>query len=331
MTTVIDALTTARDSGRRVHYRPELGNAGDALINVGFYHLADRLGLTYREITGGRFDLDGVLPGDLVICAGGGSISSVWDIGARTLEALTRGDHDLLLLPQTIEGQEEALSLLRPRDLLFVRERRSLAHAVATGVKARIMLDHDMAFHLDPTLARKGMLLRPPARPDDLRRAAAFARHRARGLAGETLEAWRTDDERSDAARTRRRRDDLSLLADRGTLDRASNERSAALLMSVVSWYRQVRTDRLHIGIAAALLGKPVTLSPGSYHKIRSVYEFSMKNDPRFAHVTYENDPQTLAAVSAQAAAAAAAATAGLAATAAGETEDHDGSERRAW
>ncbi|WP_313565974.1 hypothetical protein, partial [Mobilicoccus sp.] len=229
MTTVVDALTEARESGRRIHYRPEVGNGGDALINVGFYHLADRLGLTYTEITGGRLDLDGVGAGDLVILAGGGALSSVWDIGARTLAALTQGEHDLLLLPQTIEGQEEALSLLRPRDLLFVRERRSAAHAAAIGVKARTALDHDMAFHLDPALAMKGVLVRPPARVDDVRRAVAFARHRARGLAGATLEAWRTDDERSDAERTRRRRDDLSLLADRGTLDRASNERSAAL------------------------------------------------------------------------------------------------------
>lgn len=52
MTTVVDALTEARESGRRIHYRPEVGNGGDALINVGFYHLADRLGLTYTEITG---------------------------------------------------------------------------------------------------------------------------------------------------------------------------------------------------------------------------------------------------------------------------------------
>lgn len=290
MNAVSQALVEARDSGRRVVYRPELGNAGDALINLGFYHLADRLGLTYTEMAGGGVDVSGLRAGDLLVMAGGGSIASAWDIGARTLRAVTRGDHELLYLPQTVEGQDEALRLLRPGDRLFVRERTSAAYAESLGLDAEVLLDHDMAFHIDVSRLGEHGLLRTPHAVDDLRRAAAFARHRTRGLAGLPLEAWRTDDERSDAARRRRRRDDLSLLADRGTLDRASNERSAALLLAAVSWYRRVHTDRLHIGIAGALLGAEVWLSPGSYHKIRSVYEFSLAGDPRFAHVHYTED-----------------------------------------
>lgn len=37
-----------------------------------------------------------------------------------------------------------------------------------------------------------------------------------------------------------------------------------------------VFTTRLHVGILAALLGKPTFLFEGSYHKIRGVYEFSL-------------------------------------------------------
>ena len=37
-------------------------------------------------------------------------------------------------------------------------------------------------------------------------------------------------------------------------------------------------------------MGKDVTLSPGSYHKIRSVYEHSMRDDPRFSRVRFVED-----------------------------------------
>ncbi|MBW3609881.1 MAG: polysaccharide pyruvyl transferase family protein [Actinobacteria bacterium] len=37
-----------------------------------------------------------------------------------------------------------------------------------------------------------------------------------------------------------------------------------------------VVTTRLHVGILAALLGKPTWIKPGTFHKIRGIYEFSM-------------------------------------------------------
>lgn len=45
-----------------------------------------------------------------------------------------------------------------------------------------------------------------------------------------------------------------------------------------------VLTTRLHVGIFAALLGKPTYIFGGPYHKIRAIYEHSMAG---FSNVTF--------------------------------------------
>ena len=49
-------------------------------------------------------------------------------------------------------------------------------------------------------------------------------------------------------------------------------------LFSYISKFKTVNTNHLHVGIAAALIGKTVNLYRGSYHKISGVYDFSIVN-----------------------------------------------------
>jgi hypothetical protein len=39
---------------------------------------------------------------------------------------------------------------------------------------------------------------------------------------------------------------------------------------------RSITTNRLHSAIIGAIAGKPVTIGPGSYHKNRSVWQYSL-------------------------------------------------------
>jgi hypothetical protein len=52
-----------------------------------------------------------------------------------------------------------------------------------------------------------------------------------------------------------------------------------------VSHYEVVNTNRLHVAIVAAKLGKQVNFSPNSYWKNAAVYDFSMKD--KYANVTF--------------------------------------------
>jgi exopolysaccharide biosynthesis predicted pyruvyltransferase EpsI len=59
------------------------------------------------------------------------------------------------------------------------------------------------------------------------------------------------------------------------------------LILDVVKNFGSVNTDRLHVGVAGALLGKQVLLFVNNYHKSRSVFEYSLR---RFLNVSIGND-----------------------------------------
>ncbi|NUQ61890.1 MAG: polysaccharide pyruvyl transferase family protein [Pirellulales bacterium] len=55
-------------------------------------------------------------------------------------------------------------------------------------------------------------------------------------------------------------------------------------MLDIIRRHEEVITDRTHLAIAAAMLKKRVVLYPGSYHKGRGIYEFSLS---RFSHVRF--------------------------------------------
>ncbi len=283
MSTVRDALVAARQGRRRIFFRPGLGNAGDALIAGGFYDLVEQLGLEVTELPGGPLAVPELSSDDLLVLSGGSWLASQWDFGTRVIDCLTRFDAPLLLLPSSLHGNEGALRRLRPQDTLFTRERYSHEFARSLRLDARVELDHDMAFHLDADRWRRTGRVVRPRRRTDVERVLGLARLRALAARHGTLTAWRVDAESSGAHPQARWRDDLSLVADFGTLDRASIERSAGWLLRAISWFRRVETDRLHVGIGAALLGIPARIHANNYYKIRGIYEYSLRTDPQLA------------------------------------------------
>ena len=74
---------------------------------------------------------------------------------------------------------------------------------------------------------------------------------------------------------------DIDLSAMGGGSVKSSREHiafSAMLMLSVVDSVQTVITDRLHVGIAAALLGKEVYLLDNSYRKLSEVYKRSLQS-----------------------------------------------------
>ena len=55
-------------------------------------------------------------------------------------------------------------------------------------------------------------------------------------------------------------------------------------LMQYVNGFATVQTDRAHVAITAAMLRKPTRVYPGTYHKLRGIYEFSLAH---MAHVEF--------------------------------------------
>lgn len=71
---------------------------------------------------------------------------------------------------------------------------------------------------------------------------------------------------------------DLSELYKFGTVHPYLIEYSASKFLKFLNKYAEIRTNRLHVSIGGALLGKKVYLYPNNYFKNKAVYEYSLKD-----------------------------------------------------
>ena len=114
----LDLSTMAKESGRRMVYVPNTGNAGDALIASGAWQLFDQIGIApticrTREIRAG----------DIAIYAGGGNLVPEYkDCSLFLQQCLDVGVAKALVLPHTIRGYETLLGRLDNRFFLYCRD-----------------------------------------------------------------------------------------------------------------------------------------------------------------------------------------------------------------
>ncbi|HXO43054.1 MAG TPA: glycosyltransferase, partial [Thermoanaerobaculia bacterium] len=193
-------------------------------------------GLDYREI---GFEEVAAASGELAVISGGGAWCRWFhEIMPRVLALAEMRFARVVVLPSSFDPSEEAVRdvLGRSRAVVFARERESWRQ-IRGLCDAR--LAHDCAFFFDYT---------PFAASGD-------------GV----LHAYRTDREASSA---------FPVPAD--------NEDISALLPTLRSWLQRiasaalVRTDRAHVMIAAALLGKEVEYRTSAYHKVPAIAEFAL-------------------------------------------------------
>lgn len=274
---------------------PNSGNAGDALIGHATYEMFDRLNLNYQTL----IDHTKADPsGRVVICGGGGNLVPLYTKTARVLRWASGRARRTILLPHTIDGNEELLAGLSPDVDLVCRERVSYDHVTDSVRSAKVHLADDMAFSMDvrrtldrapPVPAQLSLYAQKVAsrllRPSLLKTIPSPRKIRAgrRLMAGRsseqpqgTLHAFRTDLEKT----SRGLPDDNLDIArqfSHGTRDPYICHVSAFFLLSYVATFEAVETNRLHVSIGAALLGKKVTLWPNSYFKNQAVFEFSIR------------------------------------------------------
>ena len=98
------------------------------------------------------------------------------------------------------------------------------------------------------------------------------------------LNCFRTDQEKSDID-IPSDNVDLSSIFSYGVDSKEKAFYVCYRLLNFINSYEEIRTNRLHVAIAGALLGKEVKLYSNSYYKCEAVYEFSIKG--RFPNVTW--------------------------------------------
>ncbi len=244
-------LTDAVDPQEPVSFVPNPGNVGDAAINLACWrHLAARFATVEICPTTRR-------PAHRQVFVGGGGnlVQPLWHDLQQLLEALSPARHRVALFPATLYGYGGLLRRWRGRLRVVCREAVSLDYARGLLDGDSVRLGHDSAFMLADALPGRPREAAPPAS-----RPARFLRGDKEGvvclaggdgdLTGRQVDRW---------------------------LDPARAADAVGGAVARIAACDSVTTDRLHVAILAALLGKDTTLHQNSYFKNRAVYEQSLR------------------------------------------------------
>ena len=235
--------------GKTVHVLINPGNAGDGLIHAGGRQFFKSHDIKIRE-----FVYPVEAGGETLFIYGNGQFFETYGKCVRSFLHYNDKYKKVIILPSTFDSNYEAginlLANLPPHVIVFCREKTSYETALAcTNATESIHLDHDLAFSFDfePWRRKKGTGILCCFRTDS---ESALQRPSFPGI---------------DISRYGGRNDEWPLLY-------------------TISRFREVHTDRTHVGIAAAMLGKNTFLYDNNYHKNRSIYEHSMQE---LENVTY--------------------------------------------
>jgi exopolysaccharide biosynthesis predicted pyruvyltransferase EpsI len=238
------------------------GNWGDRLIYAGAECLARSLGLRWTDLDSTSIGREQLTHGSGIYLHGGGGFNA-WGSGHpfSNLQMALKVPESLVIQgPQSCDTSDATSTRLSAAfsnavcsDIhFFAREANSaefLAKILPGTVK--LHLDHDTAFHLsqDELLTLSKLKKFPTGRY--------------------SLVVSREDDEMpstpvitSDAA---------------VKLDPAYYATSFSHWLRIHAFSTRIISNRLHSAIVGSLLGKPTDLMPGSYHKNRSIWEFSLR------------------------------------------------------
>ncbi len=281
----LQALQARRPS--RLLYVPNEGNAGDALIAAGSWQFFDDMGMApvYAKVRDIR-------AGDALIYAGGGNLVPEYESASRFLERCLEVDvASVLVLPHTIRGHEALLARLDERFTLVCRDQDSLERVRATGTRAHVLYAPDMALYIDvPRLFEQCEKYRGVgfwARMAHHDRLMPYLVWRLALLRREPPAHLRLDVIRVDA-------EAIAALPGDAYWDMSNlygskfrlREESDLVTRDFLHFFGQlvaVRTNRLHAGVAAALMGCEVTYLDNSYGKISAVYDAWLSHLPQIS------------------------------------------------
>lgn len=240
-----ESIATAA-SGRKIIYIPNPGNFGDGLIRYGTKQLFldhqivhDELNVRYSHV---KFQLTPYLLKNknyYFVYGGGGAWSEAYGFAKNTVKYIDRFTSDYTVLPSTY-----ALAGIPSKGRLYRRDQGDSIKFSPSSIFC-----HDMALY---SACRPGSKASYPA-PTKGAGICMRTDHESR-FAGQAVPANNVD---------------LSIVGDHMC--------NGDDLLKMVAEYDHITTDRLHICIAACIVGRPVDLITGSYFKIKAIYESSIK------------------------------------------------------
>jgi exopolysaccharide biosynthesis predicted pyruvyltransferase EpsI len=240
-------------SQQQVAYCANPGNAGDAIIAYSTFLLFEKIGIQPELITCTQ-----QVENQVVFYSGGGNlVEGKYKDAYHFIKNNTAKNKEIIVLPHTVWGYDDML-LSADNLIIICREKVSYEHLFSNGFPPeRLFLAPDMAFLLPRT------------------EFDAYKKNERKGVAN----CFRVDAESLNGIDIPDNNIDISLSWNGELWHRPEFAKNVTHnLACYLSGFNEVRTDRLHIAILAALMGKQVHLYPNNYYKIKAVFEYSMRD-----------------------------------------------------
>lgn len=290
-----------------IYYCPNPGNSGDSLIAHATFQIFKKNNINYQIINLNKFKPKN----KILIYGGGGSlVNNYYGLARNIVETFHAHVKKLVILPHTINTHEDLLKKLGSNVEIICREEISYNYVKRLASRANVMLMDDLAFSLDvkDIFAQKpisffksfgtkivsrfkkdeqlGFSVPSPVLmlQDRAIKSQKFIESTLNNGEIMILNCFRTDGEKT-SIKIPRNNIDLSLKFNYGTKNEQLAFNASYELLNMINQYDKIRTNRLHLAIAGALLGKSVELYSNSYYKCKAIYEYSIKD--RFTNVKW--------------------------------------------
>lgn len=288
---VKEVLISERINNSDIKYYPNQGNAGDSLINVGFYQLAKEVGIKYKKI--GFSDLPTIKNNDVVLIGGGGALVPEWGSTTEFVAGLIGKCKKIIILPQSIRGVDDLLTRLSEEDIVFCREKYSYKQCKDLNLRSQVYISDDLAMNVDLNTLSNSKRKLPKLNFKNIMRLTIYCYHMLiRSKFNKHIHAFRCDKEANSAINVKRSRlNDFSAIARFGNETEEQSNLSAYMFIKLINMYDEISTDRLHVIVASFLLNKKINAYPNSYYKVQGVIEQSLKEYPALTLIsTQKND-----------------------------------------
>jgi len=230
------------------------GNQGDSMIYAGARKLADKAQLKYKEISIKRGQPAPQIDSRKIIYVqGGGGWCTWWNWTPRMVKDLSEKhpDNQIIIGPSTVAKQNWYIDKWFPKRknmVFYARENTTYDYMKRLGVTLR--RDHDTAFALEK--GDRGLTPLLDGNP----------------LKPFKLAAIREDPESPDSLPESVDLDYYDVV-----IDPCQTKNWGPLHL----YATEILTNRSHSAILGAILGKKTKMFKGSYHKNKSIYDYSLK------------------------------------------------------
>ena len=294
-------------------FYPNNGNLGDVVIAEAEYQMLEDNKFSYRIYDAYNSPNDiGDKPFDLVY-GGGGLFVKYWNY-QQVKEIFEKQNlRKAVILPSSFYECDDLLDVLDERFIVFCREKRSFDYCISKNSRAKFFLTDDMAFSLDLSRYRqnsfdKNLLKKNLEDISDenlmflykelyqiykslFRRVVDELKLKTVEQKGKKVGYFMRGDEEKLISELYVPAIDLSLFACSSCADSGVVRILSKLFMQAIDSVEVVVTDRLHVGLVAALLGKRVFLFDNSYGKVSGIFEQSLRY---FENVKILNSPDEI-------------------------------------